>query len=86
MLSILVLASLLSTPIMAQVVDPNESGIVVPLLPELSLDVSEGGDDPIQTDDTGGPSPGPLPVDGGLSLLLAAGAAYGARRLRRRRD
>jgi hypothetical protein len=26
------------------------------------------------------------PVDGGLSLLLAAGAAYGARRLRRRRD
>lgn len=27
-----------------------------------------------------------VPVDGGLSLLLAAGAAYGARRLRRRRQ
>ena len=27
-----------------------------------------------------------IPVDGGLSLLLAAGAAYGARRLRRRKD
>ena len=25
-----------------------------------------------------------VPVDGGLSVLLAAGAAYGARRLRRR--
>ena len=31
-----------------------------------------------------GPAPGGIPVDGGLSLLLAAGAAYGARRLRRR--
>ena len=30
-----------------------------------------------------GPAPGDIPVDGGLSLLLAAGAAYGARRLRR---
>ena len=27
-----------------------------------------------------------VPVDGGLSLLLAAGAAYGVRRVRRRRD
>jgi hypothetical protein len=31
---------------------------------------------------TGGSDPG-VPVDGGLSLLLAAGAAYGARKLRR---
>lgn len=29
---------------------------------------------------------GSIPVDGGLSLLLAAGAAYGARRLRRKKD
>jgi hypothetical protein len=29
-------------------------------------------------------SMGNVPVDGGLSLLLAAGAAFGARRLRRR--
>ena len=31
-----------------------------------------------------GPAPGDIPVDGGLSLLLAAGAAYGAGRMRRR--
>ena len=36
-----------------------------------------------------GPDPGPpptnLPVDGGLSLLLAAGVGYGASRLRKNR-
>ena len=39
--------------------------------------------------DDGNPEdPGPMsdtPVDGGISLLLAAGAAYGVGRLRRRR-
>lgn len=30
-----------------------------------------------------GPTPGDVPVDGGLSLLLAAGAAFGGRRLYR---
>jgi hypothetical protein len=30
-----------------------------------------------------GPAPGDIPVDGGLSLLLAAGAAIGVSRLRR---
>lgn len=43
--------------------------------------------EPEPTEDlTGGPpQPGnDVPVDGGLSLLLAAGAAYGAGRLRRR--
>ena len=39
---------------------------------------------------TGGPTPGTqqpaaVPIDGGVSLLLAAGAAYGLRRLRNRR-
>jgi hypothetical protein len=29
---------------------------------------------------------GTVPVDGGLSLLLAAGAAYGIRRVRRRKE
>jgi hypothetical protein len=29
----------------------------------------------------GGPTPSDLPVDGGLTFLLAAGAAYGGRRL-----
>jgi len=33
--------------------------------------------------ETGGPDPGAVPIDGGLSLLLAAGAAYGGRRLYR---
>ena len=31
------------------------------------------------------PSMGDIPVDGGLSLLLAAGAAYGVKRVRKRR-
>jgi hypothetical protein len=33
--------------------------------------------------ETGGPDPGAVPVDGGLSLLLAAGAAFGGRTLYR---
>lgn len=31
--------------------------------------------------DPGGPDPAPLPVDGGASLLLAAGASFGAKKL-----
>lgn len=31
-----------------------------------------------------GPAPGGVPVDGGLSLLLAAGVAYGVSRRRKR--
>ena len=31
----------------------------------------------------GGPAPGDVPVDGGISLLLAAGVAYGASRWRK---
>ncbi|TGE18956.1 PID-CTERM protein-sorting domain-containing protein [Hymenobacter elongatus] len=36
---------------------------------------------------TGGPRPGvtTAPIDGGVSLLLAAGAAYGLKRLRQNR-
>jgi len=38
---------------------------------------------------TGGPAPGAVPtavpIDGGASLLLAGGAAYGLRKLRQRR-
>ena len=33
-----------------------------------------------------GPTLGDVPIDGGLSLLLAAGAAYGGRRLHRKRN
>ena len=41
--------------------------------------------------DTGGPMPGPtggptgVPLDGGASLLLASGVAYGLKQLRNRR-
>ena len=33
---------------------------------------------------TGGPTPTGAPIDGGISVLLAGGAAYAVRRLRRR--
>ena len=33
--------------------------------------------------ETGGPDPGAVPVDGGLTLLMAAGAAYAGRKLHR---
>ncbi len=36
---------------------------------------------------TGGPTgPDPVPLDGGISLLLAAGVGLGLKRLRRRRN
>ncbi|MCC2545561.1 hypothetical protein LJY25_03825 [Hymenobacter sp. BT175] len=43
-----------------------------------------------QDPDSGGPTPTPstptsVPIDGGVALLLAAGAAYGVKRLRTRR-
>ena len=47
-----------------------------------------GTSDPDPSEDLAGeapPAPGnDVPVDGGLSVLLAAGAAYGAGRLRRK--
>ena len=36
-------------------------------------------DDLLGTEDGPPPNPGDLPVDGGISLLLAAGAVYGGR-------
>lgn len=33
-----------------------------------------------------GPAPGDVPVDGGISLLLAAGVAYGASRWRKEKE
>jgi hypothetical protein len=41
-----------------------------------------------QTPGSGGPTPTdptPVPLDGGASLLLASGVAYGLKRLRQRR-
>ena len=53
--------------------------ICLPAQAQLSPDANEdlSGDAP--------PQPSDVPVDGGLSLLLAAGAAYGVRRVRRSR-
>jgi len=48
---------------------------IVVLFTMLSLRASSM-DDPMNGD-------GNVPVDGGISLLLAAGAVYGARRLKR---
>ena len=40
----------------------------------IALQANAQGDDPLDGD-------GQVPVDGGITLLLAAGAAYGGRRL-----
>jgi len=64
----------------------NGTDIASSLLEDLPTTDAPGGD-PIGTDspdDPSGQDPA-LPVDGGLSFLLAAGAAYGARRLQVRK-
>jgi hypothetical protein len=71
--------------------------LTVSLSAQAQLDPDPGGtggalwgttSDPEPTEDLAGSTPPPapgndVPVDGGLSLLLAAGAAYGAKRLRK---
>lgn len=41
--------------------------------------ISDNGPPPL------GPSPEGIPIDGGISLLLAAGAAYGVKKVRENR-
>ena len=58
------------------------------LLPALTLLVAVGGTVLAQAPADGGPTPtGPTatPLDGGISLLLAGGLAYGLKQLRNRR-
>ncbi|MDO7853905.1 PID-CTERM protein-sorting domain-containing protein [Hymenobacter convexus] len=61
------------------------------LLPALALIVACSGTLLAQGPSTGGPAPGTppattdVPLDGGASLLLAGGVAYGLKRLRNRR-
>ena len=63
----------------------DQSGLLIDEMPGIGslLQIEELllTDESLATE--AGPAPGAIPVDGGLSLLLAAGAAYGARRLRR---
>jgi hypothetical protein len=51
--------------------------ILLALMLISSINAFSQADDPADGDGT-------VPVDGGLSLLLAAGAAYGVGRMRRR--
>jgi hypothetical protein len=59
--------------------DPVDNGPLTPSDPGTTA----VDDDPIESN---APDPNGIPVDGGLSLLLAAGAAYGVRRLRGRKE
>jgi len=56
------------------------------ILTVSSMAQVDESDDLIGPPSGGAPEPGSVPVDGGLSLLLAAGAAYGGRRLYRKRE
>ena len=59
------------------------------LLPAFILMVAIGGTAMAQAPADGGPSPTvaptAIPLDGGISLLLAGGVAYGLKQLRNRR-
>ena len=62
------------------------------LLITAALLLSVGGLAQAQAPSTGGPTPSTpapdpteVPIDGGASLLLASGVAYGLRRLRQKR-
>ncbi len=59
--------------------DPVDNGPFTPSDPG-STAVDE---DPMESN---APDPEDIPVDGGLSLLLAAGAAYGVRKVRAKKE
>jgi hypothetical protein len=54
------------------------------LLCLFALQVSAQDGELLDTEN--GPAPGDVPVDGGISLLLAAGVAYGASRWRKEKE
>ena len=68
---------------------PSQPGLLVDEMPGVGnlLPVQDllSTEESLSTESGSGPAPGDIPVDGGLSLLLAAGAAYGARRVRSRK-
>lgn len=75
LLSLLLLMFIPTTFAIGQVSDAGGPDVLTPTSEELPSDTGPGG-----TGDLDG-NPDSVPVDGGLSLLLAAGAAYGGRRL-----
>ena len=89
MIKVFFCLSLLSTSSLAQDVSDFTTEEANPLSMLDDITSSLLTDDQITLNDTGLPDPSEedpgngVPVDGGLSLLLAAGAAYGARRLRK---
>ena len=67
-----------------------KSFLLTRLLPAFVLLVAVGGTVLAQTPGDGGPEPQDpavtgVPLDGGASLLLAGGVAYGLKQLRKRR-
>ena len=65
-----------------------KSFLLTRLLPAFILLVAVGGTVLAQAPADGGPapsSPTAIPLDGGVSLLLAGGLAYGLKHLRNRR-
>lgn len=78
LIAILLLTILLFSSLKAQVSDSEDE--YSPFFPDLVGQTFD--EDPMGTENR---LPGDIPVDGGLSLLLAAGAAYGVRKVRRRK-
>ncbi|MBJ6110604.1 hypothetical protein JAO73_16385 [Hymenobacter sp. BT523] len=66
-----------------------KSFLLTRLLPAFTLVLAFAGTVLAQGPGSGGPTPGTpaaeVPLDGGASLLLAGGVAYGLKRLRDRR-
>ena len=76
-LTILALTGLIPVSLPAQTIALDETQIESPVFPDLTGQLLD--EDPIGTDNR---EPGDIPVDGGLSLLLVAGAVFGSRRLK----
>jgi hypothetical protein len=79
-LTLLLLVLIPTVFAIGQVSDPGGPDVLTPTSEELPSDTGPGG-----TGDLDG-NPDSVPVDGGLSLLLAAGAAYGGRRLAKKQS
>ncbi len=58
--------------------------LIIILLCLFTLQVSAQDGELLDTEN--GPAPGDVPVDGGISLLLAVGVAYGASRWRKEKE